>query len=124
MTDLSATIRLRPTRIALLVRPSDSASIRAFMQVCTCLWGGIYNPIIPVFRERPAEWSEDIPDFLTGAEIARGYVEFFEPDVFVEAKPNLLERIGLGRAAKNSSHSPARDSSEVPLGMRAGRGLV
>ena len=63
MTDLSATIRLRPTRIALLVRPSDSVSIRTFMRTCTCLWGGAYNPIIPVFRKRPAEWPRKI--FLT-----------------------------------------------------------
>lgn len=96
MTDLSATIRLRPTRIALLVRPSDFPSIRTFMRICACLWGGAYNPIIPVFRVRPQDWRPDVPDSLTGAQIARGYVEFFEPDVFVEAEPDLLERIGLG----------------------------
>ena len=95
VTDLSATIRLRPTRIALLVRPSDLLSIRRFMRICVCLWGGAYNPIIPVFRNRPRDWRPDVPDSLTGAQIARGYVEFFEPDVFVEAEPNLLERIGL-----------------------------
>jgi len=33
---------------------------------------------------------------MSGAEIARGYIEFFEPDAFVEAEPNLLEKIGLG----------------------------
>ena len=96
MSDLSATIRLRPIRIALLVRPSDLSSIRRFMRICACLWGGAYNPIIPVFRIRPRDWRPDVPDSLTGAQIARGYVEFFEPDVFVEAEPNLIERIGLG----------------------------
>lgn len=95
VSDLSATISLRPTRIALLVRPSDLSSIRRFMRICACLWGGIYNPIIPVFRSRPRDWRPDVPDSLTGTQIARGYVEFFEPDVFVEAEPNLLERIGL-----------------------------
>ena len=65
------------------------------MRICACLWGGVYNPIIPVFRNRPRDWHPDVPDSLTGAQIARGYVEFFEPDVFVEAEPNLLERIGL-----------------------------
>ena len=96
MSDLPATIRLRPTRIALLVRPSDLASIRKFMRICACLWGGAYNPIIPVFRVRPGEWRPEVPDSLTGDQIGRGYVEFFEPDVFVEAEPNLLERIRLG----------------------------
>ena len=95
MTDLSATVSLRPTRIALLVRPSDLPSVRRFMRICACLWGGAYNPIIPVFRNRPRDWRPDIPDSLTGAQIGRGYVEFYEPDVFVEAEPNLLERIGL-----------------------------
>ena len=95
MSDLSATISLRPTRIALLVRPSDLPSIRRFMRICACLWGGTYNPIIPVFRNRPRDWRGDVPDLLTGAQIGRGYVEFFEPDLFVEAEPNLLERIGL-----------------------------
>ena len=33
---------------------------------------------------------------MTGADIAHGYVEFFEPDAFVEAEPDLLEKVGLG----------------------------
>ena len=96
MSDFSATIRLRPTRIALLVRPSDVSSIRKFMRHCACLWGGAYNPIIPVFRTRPREWRDEFPESMTGAQIARGYVEFFEPDVFVEAAPGMLDGIGLG----------------------------
>ena len=96
MSDLSATIRLRPTRIAFLVRPTNLPAIRTFMRICACLWGGAYNPIIPVFRSQPEDWRPDIPERLTGAEIARGYVEFFEPDAFVEADSNLLEKIGLG----------------------------
>ena len=76
------------------------------MRTCTCLWGGAYNPIIPVFHQRPAEWRRDIPDFLTGTEIARGYVKFFEPDVFVEAQPNLLERIGLGALRRTAAIRP------------------
>ena len=94
VNDISATIRLRPTRIALLVRPTDVSSIRRFMRISTCLWGGVYNPIIPVFRSRPKEWRNEP---LSGAETARGYVEFFEPEAFVEASPGLLEKIGLGQ---------------------------
>ncbi len=96
MSDLSATIRLRPTRIALLVRPANLPAIRTFMRICTCLWGGVYNPIIPIFRTQPKDWRTELPELMTGAEIARGYVEFFEPDAFVESEPNLLEKIGLG----------------------------
>ena len=81
------------------------------MQICVCLWGGVYNPIIPVFRNRPQEWRPDVPDSLTGAQIARGYVEFFEPDVFVEAEPNLLERIGLS----SLRDTPRLRSPVIPL---------
>ena len=69
------------------------------MRFCVCLWGGVYNPIIPVFRPRPKEWRKER---LSGAETARGYVEFFEPEAFVEAKPQLLERIGLERLRKET----------------------
>jgi hypothetical protein len=50
MSDLSAEIQLRPTRIGFLVHPADLASVRRIMRACTCLWGGVYNPIIPVFN--------------------------------------------------------------------------
>ena len=66
------------------------------MRICTCLWGGAYNPIIPVFRRRPKEWHPERSNALTSAETTSRYVEYFEPDVFVEARPNLLERAGLG----------------------------
>ena len=65
------------------------------MRICTCLWGGAFNPIIPVFRRPPKEWRLESRNALTSAEVTRCYVEFFEPDVFVEARPNLLERAGL-----------------------------
>ena len=77
------------------------------MRICACLWGGFYNPIIPVFRSRPRDWRPDLPATLTGAQIGRGYIDFFEPDIFVEAEPNLLERIGLAALRSTPGlHSP------------------
>ena len=95
MAELTASIRLRPARIALLVSPSDRASIIRFMRVSACMWGGLYNSIIPVFRKPPKAWATEFPGDKTGADIARGYISFFEPDAFVEAKPGLLETLGL-----------------------------
>jgi hypothetical protein len=66
------------------------------MRICSCLWGGIYNPIIPVFRTAPKEWKPSHPELVKGHAIARGYVEFYEPDAFVEAEEGLLEEAGLG----------------------------
>ena len=67
------------------------------MQVCACLWGGAYNPIIPVCSELPERWRQDPPlRNSTGEELARGYIDFFEPDVFVESEPGLAARAGVG----------------------------
>lgn len=96
MAELSANIRLRPARIALLVAPGDKLAIVKFMRISACMWGGRYNPIIPVFRKPPKVWAAEFPGDVTGLEIARGYIQFFEPDAFVEAQPGLLESAGLG----------------------------
>ncbi|MGV2069044.1 hypothetical protein [Agrobacterium sp. 22-226-1] len=95
MAKISANIRLRPTRVALLVSPTDRASIIRFMRISTCMWGGRYNPIIPVYRKPPKAWAGEFEGDKTGVDIARGYIRFFEPDAFVEAKPGLLAALGL-----------------------------
>lgn len=97
MAKVSVDIRLRPARIALLVRPRDTKSIRRFMRICTCLWGGVFNPIIPVFRRAPAEWNPEPWERTRGYRIAKGYIEFFEPDAFVEAESGLNVLAGLDK---------------------------
>jgi hypothetical protein len=96
MTTLSASLTLRPTRIGFLVKPDDSPSLRRIFQVCSCLWGGAYNPIIPVSATLPDAWME--PHGLRNPDpidIANGCVRFFEPDVFVESEEGLAKQIGL-----------------------------
>ncbi|MGO9686879.1 MAG: hypothetical protein ACLPTZ_30635 [Beijerinckiaceae bacterium] len=95
MPEISATVSLRPVRIGFLVRPTDFTSVRTIMRYCTCIWGGVYNPIIPVFRDPPKEWKPEPFDRLRGLSIAKGYLKFFEPDVYVEAEKGLLEAVGL-----------------------------
>ena len=95
MANLTVDIRLRPARIGLLVRPKDKRSIHRFMRISTCLWGGIFNPIIPVFRRAPAEWKSEAWERTRGYRIAKGYIEFFEPDALVEAESGLNVLAGL-----------------------------
>lgn len=96
MNELSAKLRLRPTRIGFLVHPRDKKSIREIMRINACLWGGQYNPIIPVFKNTPKDWRNEHFKQLTGKQVVEGYIKFFEPDVYVEAKVGLLEKVGLG----------------------------
>ena len=95
MPSLNADLKLRPTRIGFLVRPSDLPNLRKVFQICSCLWGGMYNPIIPVSRSLPAAWRRDHNRGPSGHQIARGYIRFFEPDVFVETKPGLAQSVGV-----------------------------
>ena len=95
MTILHASLRLRPTRIGFLVRPTDLRAIRRIMRLCVCLWGGLYNPILPVCRALPGQWRRSADERLTGRQLTDGYLKFFEPDVFVEAAPGLAAACGI-----------------------------
>lgn len=95
MYELSATLKLRPARIALLTRPNDTRAIRKFMRASACLWGGAYNPIIPVMTSLPAAWRDRHGLKASAREVTRGYVRYFEPDAYVEAEEGLLEAAGL-----------------------------
>lgn len=105
MTTISAELRLRPTRIGFLVNPVDMASVRHTMRVCTCLWGGVYNPIIPVCTTLPDAWKAFPFQALSGPALANGYIDFFEPDVFVEPEPGLTNGLSIAPAAISFSQS-------------------
>ena len=98
------------------------------MQICSCLWGGIYSPIIPVCSELPEKWRQ--PPFRdpTGEELAKGYVDFFEPDVFVETEPGLAARAGVGDVILSYGkprlvslqaffESGQRERAQIPFGL-------
>ena len=95
MSQIHGSLRLRPTRIGFLVNPSDRASVRRIMRYCTCLWGGQFNPIIPVPKRMPAIWREGHHLTPSGIELADGYLRFFEPDVIVEASEGLAASLGF-----------------------------
>ena len=76
------------------------------MRYCTAVWGGVYNPIIPIFRTPPKAWAHQPFDLIRGVEIAKGYVRFFEPDVYVKSEPGLLELIGLGAVREQHAIYP------------------
>src|SRR5215470_14432618 len=48
MATTNITVKHRPNRIGFLVRPGELKDIERAAEICTLLWGGIRNPIIPV----------------------------------------------------------------------------
>lgn len=128
MPTLYGSLRLRPTRIGFLVAPTNLPEIRRIMQVCSCLWGGVYNPIIPVCRELPEKWIEPHFGNPTGEDLAKGYIDFFEPDVFVESEPGLAAHAGVGDAVLTYGkprvvplgsffEAREREQAKVPFGL-------
>ncbi len=130
MIELSADIHLRPTRIGFLTSPMDLTGVAQIMRASACVLGGVYNPIVPVFKRAPQEWKPEIFQRFKGTEIAKGYVRFFEPDVYVETREGLLEDAGLGALRAHSKIHPqvlklgeflkpddGRDYSEPAFGL-------
>lgn len=95
MKSINIKNRLRPIRFAFLVRPSDKKSITEIFRVNTCLWGGLYNPIIPVFKRTPTWWSNDSLKRESPSEILNRYLDFFEPDILVECEEGLAGESGF-----------------------------
>ena len=90
MASHSVTIqrRLRPLRLAFLIQPSDTKSLRSILEINSCLWGGRYNAIIPVFGRTPT-WRDDRRFSPPARDVLRGYVQAFEPDFIVAADARL-----------------------------------
>ena len=85
----------RPIRFAFLVRPTDSTSLNKIFTINTCLWGGMFNPIIPFFKKIPRWWANDRYYGESCSQIMRGYLDFFEPDFIVESEKGMVNHLGL-----------------------------
>lgn len=106
MHRLSADISLRPTRIGFLVNPTDVARIRDVMRHCACLWGGRYNPIIPASARSPEPWrpTGNWSWRPKGWELARRYIQFFEPDLFIDATKDAISKLNLPTSRSRFGH--------------------
>jgi len=89
----AGSVTLRPVRLGFLVPPDDFGLVRRVARLCSCLWGGRYNPIIPFFEDVRSRWIAS-HHRAEGSDVARGYIDFFEPDVLVEATAGMAARLG------------------------------
>lgn len=77
-------IKLRPIKLAFLVDPKDGAAILEAIQISTCLWGGAFNPIIPIFNRIPRTWTRDDSFYrFNSKKIFEGYLDAYDPDYLV-----------------------------------------
>jgi hypothetical protein len=52
-------------------------------KINTCLWGGVYNPIIPYFKKTPPNWEDRRFRHPPASSIIKGYLDSFDPDYLV-----------------------------------------
>ena len=122
MDKIFADLKLRATRIGFLVKPSDKKSLRKIIQINTSLWGGVFNPIIPVFKTAPRAWKADHPGRANYA-VARGYINYFEPDVFVEAENGMVELLGKTSSTREQYHPTVVNLDAFWTGRNLGRDI-
>ena len=96
MNNIRVDIRSRPIRFGFLVRPDDKEKVLEIFRINTCLWGGIFNPIIPFFDSVPSWREREDFQFDNPKQIINGYLDFFEPDFVVEAEESLAKGFGFG----------------------------
>ena len=72
-------VKLIPIKLAFLVNPEDKVSLQKAIEINTFLWGGMYNPIIPTYKELPAEWQDAQFENPNVQEVVSGYLYNFDP---------------------------------------------
>jgi hypothetical protein len=87
----------RHRRLAFLI-PPDKEVLHKSIQVNSTLWGGAFNPIIPLFRRAPKAWKEYPRQKISTGDRVLGYVRAFDPDILVncttEQLPSYLHDLG------------------------------
>lgn len=77
------TVTLRPIKFAFLVNPLESHELDRVIRTSLFLWGGLHNPIIPIYRRLPRYWSDLPSRRLPAPEVYKGYLRTFDPDAVV-----------------------------------------
>ena len=82
-------------RFGFVLNPNDRAALRRVIETSTCLWGGVFNFIVPLFKRTPKRYRDRYLPGPTTKQLMDGLVEAFEPDFLVEMQPGLASGIAF-----------------------------
>jgi hypothetical protein len=102
-------LTLRPLRFAFLVDPADRAGILEAIQLSTFLWGGTFNPIVPVFRRTPKAWRDPLGR-ASAKDLSEGLLHAFDPDYVALVGKYTTLTIAAG-------HRPVIHASDILEGL-------
>lgn len=83
MTYGTINVKLRPIKFAFLVDHRDKNALLESISINSFLWGGSFNPIIPVYNQSPRIWRETLGKGPNPKEIIEGYLDAYDPDFVV-----------------------------------------
>ena len=87
-------LKSRPIRLAFLIDPQNPDTIREAIRLNTSLWGGRYNPIIPIFENTVTPgWRRDRQRGFKGKDLLQRFINVFDPDYLVQCSDNFPEYI-------------------------------
>ena len=79
----SINVKLRPIKLAFLVRPGDRAGLLDTIRINTFLWGGVFNPIILDYSRVPKNWDRHPHPRTNASAVISGYIDAYDPDFLV-----------------------------------------
>jgi hypothetical protein len=91
----NATVRVRPLRFAFVVEPNDKAGLQRVFETNSALWGGVFNFIVPLFKQVPQRYREKYFKTIPARAMLKGLVEAFQPDYLIELKPGAAVSYGI-----------------------------
>jgi hypothetical protein len=77
-------IKVRPLKFALLVDSGSASQVRDAIQLASSLWGGLYFPIVPMYKRTPASWRTNSIKVPLAKDVVQGYLDAFDPDILVQ----------------------------------------
>lgn len=84
MSFTSIDISVRPIKLAILVDYNDKTALLKAISINSVLWGGLYNPIIPIYKRLPNVFKKDVVyKFHSKKDIFHGYIETFDADYVI-----------------------------------------
>jgi hypothetical protein len=60
------------------------AALRKAIQINSTLWGGTFNPIIPLYAQPPKAWKDYPNHKILAEDRVAGYIRAFDPDFLVD----------------------------------------
>lgn len=94
----TANIKVRPLRFAMLVDGNSASQVRAAIQFATSQWGGVFFPILTLYKRMPKSWRSELRKTVSAQAMTLGYIDAFDPDFlvqFCDSVPQYVTARGL-----------------------------